>query len=102
MQGLKNIQHHTFVFSYAHINPLKIMYLKPQVTQILSMGFSDLYNLKQLANKIFISLFLQKFNYCLNNKTDVVVWADHKFSTKSSIKTFNLSVDSNSTGLKTP
>ena len=93
-------------------------FLKPQVTQILSMGFSDLYNLKQ-QTKIFISLFVQKFNYCLNNKTDdfhisfvqklnyclnnttdVVIWADHNLSTKPSIKT--LSVDSNSTGLKTP
>ena len=50
--------------------------------------------------KIFTSLFVQKFNYCLNNKIDVVIWAGHNFLTKTSIKT--LSVDSNSTGLKTP
>ena len=49
---------------------------------------------------IFTSLFVQKFNYRLNNKFDVVIWADHNFSTKPSIKT--LSVDSNSTGLKNP
>ena len=40
------------------------------------------------------------FNQCLNNKIDVVIWADHNFSTKPAVNT--LSVDSNSTGLKTP
>ena len=40
------------------------------------------------------------FTYCLNNKTDAVSWADYNFPTKPFIKT--LSVDSNSTGLKTP
>ena len=47
-----------------------------------------------------MSLFVQKFNYCLNNKIDVVIWAGHNFSTKPSTKT--LLVDSNSTGLKNP
>ena len=47
--------------------------------------------------KIFTFLFVEKFNNCLNNKTDVVIWADHNFSTKASIKTS--SVDSNSMGM---
>ena len=55
----------------------------------------------ETTNKMFISLFVEKLNYCLNNKIDAVSWADHNFfSTKSSIKT--LSVDSNSIGLKIP
>ena len=54
----------------------------------------------ETTNKIFMSPFVQKLNYCLNNIIGVVIWADHKFSTKPSKKT--LSVDSNSTGLKTP
>ena len=53
----------------------------------------------ETTNKIVISLFVQKFNYCLNNKPDVVIWADHNFSAKLSIKI--LSVDSDSTCLKT-
>ena len=36
----------------------------------------------------------------MKNKIDVVIWADHNFSAKLSIKI--LSVDSSSTGLKTP
>ena len=54
----------------------------------------------ETTNKIFIFLFVQKFNYCLNNKIDVVIWADHNFSAKLSIKI--LSLESDSTCLKTP
>ena len=54
----------------------------------------------ETTNKIFISLFVQKFNYCLNNKIDVVIWADHNFSAKLSTKI--LSADLDSTCLKIP
>ena len=61
------------------------------------MGFSDLQNVKQQTK--FSHLFLFKsLITVLNNKIDVVIWADHNFSTKPYIET--LSVDSNSTGLK--
>ena len=70
----------------------------PKITQILSMGFFRTLEF-ETTNKMFISLFVEMFNY--NNKIDAVSWADHNFfSTKSSIKT--LSVDSNSTDLKIP
>ena len=57
--------------------PLGKRRVKPQVTQILPKGFSDLEF--ETTNKIFISVFVQKLNYCLNNKIDAVRWADHNF-----------------------
>ena len=38
-------------------NNVTLHYLKPQVTQILSMGFSDLYSLKQQTKFSYLFLF---------------------------------------------
>ena len=65
---------------------------------MLSMVFSDIQNLNQETK--FSYLFLFRSYQRLNNKIDAVSWADHNFVAIPSIKI--LSVDSNSTALKTP
>ena len=56
----------------------------------------------ETTNKIFIYLFVQKFNYCLNNKIDVVIWAEHNFSAKLSIKILSDDSDSSWTKCELP
>ena len=82
----KNIRHHKLVFHDTYVNHLKcniaITLVKPQATQILSVGFSD-YNSKQLTK--FSYLFSFKNYYCLNSKIDAVSWVDHNFSAIPSV-----------------